>query len=264
LKEIIVAFEETSQATVFRRILLWSLSKDVMVGGHILSGEDQDKDPPKRKVLVLINPFGGAGAAARNWETARALMEKAYIDLDVLFTERAQHAYDMCNKELKPEDYDSIVTVSGDGLIFEVVNGFLNRPDWNDFRQKVTIGCIPGGTGNGLVKSILSNSNENYGVLEAAFKIVKGHRKLIDVNELTGEYESKKIYSFLCVSWAIIGDIDINSEVIRCCGAARFTVWGVWRLMCMRRYRADFIYRGERIRNRLTQLELSDGPTIEH
>lgn len=60
-----------------------------MVSGHVLSGEDQEHDPPKRKVLVLINPFGGAGAAARNWETARALMEKAYIDLDVLFTERA-------------------------------------------------------------------------------------------------------------------------------------------------------------------------------
>jgi len=101
-----------------------------MVSAHILSGEDQEADPPKRKVLVLINPFGGAGAAARNWEIARVLMEKAHIELDVLFTERAQHAYDMCNKELKPDDYDSIVTVSGDGLIFEVVNGFLHRPDW--------------------------------------------------------------------------------------------------------------------------------------
>lgn len=243
-------FDDDGQATTFRRTLLWNLNRGVMVSGHVLSGEDHEHDPPKRKVLVLINPFGGAGAAARNWETARALMEKAYIDLDVLFTERAQHAYDMCNSELKPQDYDAIVTVSGDGLIFEVVNGFLNRPDWADFKNKVTIGCIPGGTGNGLVKSILSNSNENYGVLEAAFKIVKGNRKLIDITQLTGEYEKKKIFSFLCVSWAIIGDIDINSEVIRCCGAARFTVWGVWRVMCMRRYRGDFKFTGERIRNR--------------
>jgi sphingosine kinase len=58
------------------------------------------------------------------------MLEKAYIDLKVMLTERAQHAHDICHSELKPDDYDSIVTVSGDGLIFEVVNGFLTREDW--------------------------------------------------------------------------------------------------------------------------------------
>jgi sphingosine kinase len=75
---------------------------------------------------------------------------------------------------LQPTDYDSIVTVSGDGLIFEVVNGFLHRSDWLDFKTRITIGCIPGGTGNGLVKSLLSHVNEEYGVLEAAFRVAKG------------------------------------------------------------------------------------------
>ena len=55
------------------------------------------------------------------------MLEKAYIDLKVMLTERAQHAHEICHSELKPDDYDSIVTVSGDGLIFEVVNGFLTR-----------------------------------------------------------------------------------------------------------------------------------------
>jgi sphingosine kinase len=75
---------------------------------------------------------------------------------------------------LQPTDYDSIVTVSGDGLIFEVVNGFLHRSDWLDFKPRITIGCIPGGTGNGLVKSLLSHVNEEYGVLEAAYRVAKG------------------------------------------------------------------------------------------
>ena len=157
----------------------------------------------------------------------------------------------MCNKELKPTDYDTVVTVSGDGLIFEVVNGFLLRPDWAEFKERVTVGCIPGGTGNGLVKSILANSDENYGVLEAAFKIAKGQRRFMDVTEITGEYESKKIYSFLCVMWAIMSDIDINSEVIRCCGSARFTVWGLYRVSCMRRYIGSFQCSGEKVSNRL-------------
>jgi sphingosine kinase len=117
-------------------------------------------------MLVLINPFGGAGAAARNWDTAEPLLKDAYADVEVRFTERANHAYDIANKELKEDEFDAIVTVSGDGLIFEVVNGFLHRDDWEEkFKNKVSIGCIPGGTGNGLVKSLLSHKGEDFGVL---------------------------------------------------------------------------------------------------
>lgn len=85
--------------------------------------------PRRRKVLVLVNPFSGGGAAARNWELARPILEKAHIDLKVVFTERAGHAYDIVNHELRPKDYDGIVTVSGDGLIHEVVNGLYRRSD---------------------------------------------------------------------------------------------------------------------------------------
>lgn len=53
----------------------------------------------------------------------------------------------------------------------------------------------------------------------------------MDIMECEGEYETKPIFCFLCISWAIIGDIDINSEVCRCCGEARFTLWGVYRVL---------------------------------
>ena len=55
--------------------------------------------PDKRKVCVLINPFGGAGAARRNWETAKPLLEKANVNITVIETERAMHAHDMCQSE---------------------------------------------------------------------------------------------------------------------------------------------------------------------
>lgn len=50
-----------------------------MVNGRVISEYVKTEDPPKRKILVLINPFGGAGAAARNWQTARTILEKAYV-----------------------------------------------------------------------------------------------------------------------------------------------------------------------------------------
>jgi sphingosine kinase len=85
--------------------------------------------PPKRKLLVLLNPFSGAGQAATSWQIAEPIMEKAHVDIKLIRTERAGHAYDIVSQELRPGDYDGIITVSGDGLIHEVVNGIYRRQD---------------------------------------------------------------------------------------------------------------------------------------
>jgi diacylglycerol kinase family enzyme len=42
-------------------------------------------------------------------------------------------------------DYDAIATVSGDGLVHEVINGLLTRPDWEECR-KIPIGMVAAGT----------------------------------------------------------------------------------------------------------------------
>ena len=140
--------------------------------------------------------------------------------------------------------------MSGDGLIHEVVNALLNREDWKKFKETVAIGCIPAGTGNGLVKSLLSHTNERYSVLDAVFKIAKGQKVHIDLTELDCEYEKKKIYSFLSVAWAIIADVDINSEAIRSIGPPRFTVWGAWRTIFKKHYLGSLKYHGRIIQNR--------------
>ena len=85
--------------------------------------------PPKRKLLVLLNPFSGAGQAATSWTIAEPIMQKAHVDIKLVRTERAGHAYDIVSQELRPGDYDGIITVSGDGLIHEVVNGIYRRQD---------------------------------------------------------------------------------------------------------------------------------------
>ena len=193
----------------------------------------------------MINPFGGAGAAPRNWLLARPILEAAsHIELTIRETDRAHHAFEIVNAELAPGQYNSIVTVSGDGLIHEVVNGIMTREDRAAFLATVTIGVIPGGTGNALIKSLLAHTNEECGILEAAYLVARGNRGHMDMTELTLEYEQRRVYSFLSVAWAIVADCDINSEVIRWAGSARFTMWGVWRCMSMIRYRGSLEYTG--------------------
>lgn len=52
----------------------------------------------------------------------------------------------------------------------------------------------------------------------------------------------RPIYSFLSFSWGIISDLDINSEFLRCLGGFRFEVYGAWRVIKMKRYRAKLTY----------------------
>ena len=57
------------------------------------------------------------------------MFDLCHIDVQLKHTERAGHAFDIAKDELKVGDYDGIITISGDGLIHEIVNGIMNRPD---------------------------------------------------------------------------------------------------------------------------------------
>jgi sphingosine kinase len=44
------------------------------------------------------------------------------------------------------------------------------------------------------------------------------------------------------MTWAMIADIDIESEKIRFLGNLRMDVWGAWRVLNLRSYKAKFSY----------------------
>ena len=47
-----------------------------------------DRLPEKKKILALLNPFGGMGLAPRKWEIAKQITDKAHLELNLLQTER--------------------------------------------------------------------------------------------------------------------------------------------------------------------------------
>ena len=47
----------------------------------------------------------------------------------------------------------------------------------------------------------------------------------------------------MTLSWGIIADVDLESEVIRCLGIFRNDVWAVWRIINLRTYHGRFSYR---------------------
>ena len=146
--------------------------------------------------------------------------------------------------------FDGIVSISGDGLIHEIINGLLNRKDHYYNKRKIPIGIIPGGSGDGLAKALLERSGEKLGLEQACLLIIKGQTRLMDITKIISNSRSDPIYSFLSVAWCIISDIDLESEKVRWMGDTRFTLWGVIRTLKIRRYQAALSYRGSDITHR--------------
>lgn len=58
-------------------------------------------------------------------------------------TTHRYHAKEIA-KELDIRKYDAVCSVSGDGVLHEVINGFMERPD-AVLAHKLPLGAIPGG-----------------------------------------------------------------------------------------------------------------------
>jgi len=196
--------------------------------------------PGKRRLLVLVNPASGSGRAPQVWQTTKDLWRAVPgIQFSAVTTSDPGHACEYV-KSMDLDSCDGIVIISGDGLVHEVWNGLAARPD-ADRALALPIGHIPGGSGNGLAKSVLDSVGESYGILDAAFCIAKGGHQPIDLMHVQAG-DKKQRMSFLSLSAATISDVDIESERLRCIGSARFTLWAIWRVLRPVRLRANLLY----------------------
>lgn len=221
----------------------------IINAGYGADPKDKESLPRKKKILALLNPFGGRGLAPRKYEVAMELLNLCHIEVELKHTERRNHAFEIARDEIQVGQYDGIMTVSGDGLIHETINGFMSRPDRDECLNNINMGFIPAGTANGLHKSVTNQFNEKDGIHSAAFATAKGRTTKMDLTELELEYwqnePRKKLYMFLAMQYAIVADCDINSEVLRCMGNPRFYVWGFYRTLIYKNYPAELIYSGK-------------------
>jgi sphingosine kinase len=194
-----------------------------------------------------VNPFSGTKKGRIVFKNVVAPMfEQAGIVYDHLMTGYANHAMERMKEQEKDSSitdvskYDGIVAIGGDGIIHEILQGIRERSDCDEILSKLKLGVIGSGTSNGLSKSLVHASKEQATPIDNAFLIAKGITTSLDLSRY--ETKSASYLSFLTFSWAIIADIDIESEAIRFVGYLRMDLWGAWRTLFLRKYRARFSY----------------------
>ncbi|KAI1283820.1 Sphingosine kinase 2 [Halotydeus destructor] len=230
------------------KAILW-LRKDK---GSIINSDPEvpisiPKEAPKqRSLLVLVNPASGPGKAVDIFtQQVSPVLAESGLKYEVMITKAANEAHDyVMNTVDLMTKYDGLVIVSGDGLLYEVINGIMKRDD-SDLVIKMPIGIIPGGSGNALAHSINHSTKDKINcnsILASSLNIVSGKVCPMDIVKVTSS-NGQVCYSFLSIGWGIIADIDIESERLRAIGGARFTVWGIFRAFALKRYRGKLSYK---------------------
>ncbi|XP_050369476.1 sphingosine kinase 1 isoform X1 [Argentina anserina] len=193
---------------------------------------------PKR-LFVFVNPFGGSKCASKIFvDEVKPIFDDAGVVLTLQETQYQLHAKEVV-KTMDLSKYDGIVCVSGDGILVEVVNGLLEREDW-DTAIKMPLGVVPAGTGNGMAKSLLDSVGEPCKVSNAVLSIIRGHKRSLDVSTI---WQGKtKFFSVLMLAWGLVADIDIESEKYRWMGSARLDFYAIQRIVHLRQYNGSISF----------------------
>ncbi|XP_055050988.2 sphingosine kinase 1 [Misgurnus anguillicaudatus] len=196
-------------------------------------------------VMVLVNPQSGRGQAMALYNThIQRMLTEADIHHTLVITERQNHARDLVrNADLT--QWDALVILSGDGLLFEVVNGLMDRPDWEKAIQ-TPVGILPGGSGNALAASVhhYTQKPQVWGedlLISCGFVLCKGPISKLDLISIHLS-SGVRLFSFLSIAWGFIADIDIESEQFRQIGSLRFFVGTMVRLASLRVYQGKLSF----------------------
>ncbi|XP_032984890.1 sphingosine kinase 2 isoform X3 [Rhinolophus ferrumequinum] len=226
----------------------WATALTCLLRGLPLPGDGEITSqllPRPPRLLLLVNPFGGRGLA---WQWCKnhvlPMISEAGLSFNLIQTERQNHARELV-QGLSLSEWDGIVTLSGDGLLYEVLNGLLDRPDWEE-AVKTPVGILPCGSGNALAGAV----NQHGGfkpalgidlLLNCSLLLCRGGSHPLDLLSVTLASGSR-CFSFLSVAWGFVSDVDIQSERFRALGSARFTLSTVLGLATLHTYRGRLSY----------------------
>ena len=219
---------------------------------QVLAGLGHVGGPRPPKCLVVLNPFSGGGGAEDVYQTiVKPMLEEAGLEHDAVVTQAAGHARERMRRDPAGKagergdiaEYDAVVAMGGDGILFEILQGIRARPDGEALMAALTFGLVPCGTYNGLAKSLAHWGGDDHGPVSAAFRVAKGRARPLDVAAYAVRPAAggppRACASCLSFSWGLVADCDYESEVLRWLGPLRSDVWAVYRgLLNRRRYPA--------------------------
>lgn len=201
-----------------------------------------------KSLLVFLNPISGKRRAVRVFhEKIAPLFQLANIKTQVIQTQRRYHARDVLQK-YDLEGVDGVVSVGGDGLFAEIVDGLLTRTmsdagtdyitsDTTLMQPKWTIGIIPAGS----TDTVSYSSQGINDPVTSALHIIVGDCMALDVGTV---FHNQQFLRF-CISflgYGYYGDCILDSEQNRWMGPKRYDWEGFKKVVANRSYTGEISF----------------------
>lgn len=136
--------------------------------------------PPYQRIYLVLNPAAGGDEPIIN--TINDVFRPAGIEWDAGITHKYGDAQELA-RQAAEAGYDLVAGYGGDGTQHEIANGLMNTG--------VTMGVLPGGTGNGFCNEMgLPNK------LRPALELLATSSKVknVDIVQFKGEYFIQRLY----------------------------------------------------------------------
>ena len=204
-----------------------------------------------KPLLIFVNPASGTKIARKLFsKSLKPDLEQNELEYEHVETKYAGYAAELVQqKDLS--NIGGVITISGDGLVHEVLNGIYCLPNWEHILKTTPIGVMPGGSGNALNCSLLRQLNQPHqdgryklGEEYSSKNICNGAKsgKKIGFDLIEVETPEKRCISFLGVTIGIVADVDIGSEIIRFLGFMRSYLLVAYKILVPRVYHAKVSY----------------------
>jgi len=155
----------------------------------------------------IVNLQARNGRCRKVWKQIEQQLTERQIPFRVSFTEYSGHAVELTRliAQNEPEEVKTIVAVGGDGTLHEVVNGAVGF-------SNITIGFIPGGSGNDFSRGFGIPKNPN----KALEFILQGKSKaVVDIGKIYRQNEDHYFINNLGVGFDASISKDANQSKLK-------------------------------------------------
>ena len=142
-----------------------------------LAEEMMPPDAPKRRMLVIVNPYATTVSDRLKYLVVYALQSR--YEVEAVDTKARNHATELC-REAADEGYDVVVAFGGDGTVNEAANGLVG--------SDTPLTCLPGGSTN-VFSRILGIPNDVVDATEHLLQMAdRFEPRRVDLGRVNGRH----------------------------------------------------------------------------
>jgi len=221
-----------------RKVIKYKLLSPELAQQCVIEIEKLIHNTSRGEYLVIVNPVSGTKRGLQVYKNeVIPLLHDASVIYSTYVTSEPKDASSFMRHHPNLASIDTILCIGGDGTLHEILQGIYDRDDAAKLLQHLKFMPIPGGTANGLCKSITFEANEECSALTCTFLSLKGKPSALDMTEVWSQATKETSHAFLMLGWGLVADVDILSETMRYLGEMRLYVSAVWHILLSRTYK---------------------------